>query len=103
MIRCIIKPDGFEIHTDGRRVGEIRWDEIHRVVAFKRDAFTYDLVCLEITAGPSGEVWEVDDDAEGFWDLVGELKRVLPGSEQDWEGNVLKPAFAENRTAVFAR
>ena len=49
------------------------------------------------------EVFEVNDDVGGFWDLVKRVKEVFPDSDHEWEDSVVKPAFARNANVIYER
>ena len=52
--------EGFLKRASVRHIGMIRWKDIERASVFKRDLFTYDLICLELALG-TGDVFELDD------------------------------------------
>lgn len=78
---------------------------ILRVVLYKRDELTTDLVCCEITAR-SGDGARftalVHEEMDGFVPLMSELES-LDGFDRNWFEKVTNPAFAENRIVVFER
>ena len=93
---------GFELRAGNDLLCHVAWSDVARITADKVDRLTWDMVCLEIQSS-AGVVCTVDEETEGFWDLVGDLKRALPTSEQDWEHAVIPPAFAENRRVIYLR
>ena len=93
--------EGFELRKAESLVGGVEWSEIRKIVAFKRDLVTTDAVCLEFHLVGRDGVFEVNDDVGGFWELVGRVKEVFPGSDQDWEATVVRPAFARNARVIF--
>lgn len=95
--------EGFELRKAESLVGGIKWAEIRKIVAFKRDLVTSDIVCLEFHLLGTDQVFEVNDDVGGFWDLVRRLKEVFPSSDQEWEAAVIRPAFARNARLIFER
>ena len=101
--RIQVTEQGFSIYNGQKHLGDITWNNIKQVAAFKEDLLTVDAVCLEIATYVPAQYWVVDDDVAGFWDLSARLKTVLPGYEQDWEQHVVKPAFARNWRVVFKR
>ena len=79
----------------------IAWDDIKRIVAYKRDIFAYDLICLAVDFG--GNNIELNEEMEG-WDallelLPGRLPGVLPSAE--WWKIVALPPLATNLTTLF--
>lgn len=93
---------GFELRAGNDPLCHVAWSDIERITAYKADRLTWDTVCLEILSS-AGVVCTVDEETEGFWDLIDDLKRALPTSDQDWEHAVILPAFAENRRVIFPR
>jgi len=101
--RIVLREDGFDLFRNDRRKGGLWWRDVSKIVAFKDDLLTYDLVCLEFFLQSKGQVFEVNDDVEGFWAMVERIKEVFPHSNQTWEASVLKPAFARNVTVIYER
>jgi hypothetical protein len=101
--RVILKTEGFALYRGSAIKGGVDWREIDKITVFKEDLLTYDVVCMEFMLGAKNEVFEVNDDVEGFWGLVKRIKEVFPTSRQDWEAVVLKPAFDRNPTVVYER
>jgi hypothetical protein len=82
----------------------IAWSEVVCVVAFKRDLFVVDCICLAF-AMADGTTTEVNEEMEGWEALTDALPKYLPGSK-DWSecfSQVAFPAFATNETVVFER
>jgi hypothetical protein len=79
------------------------WSDIDRAEAFKRDLLATDLICLELRA--HGEWVEVNEEMEGWDDLIAQLPQRLPGalSREKLFAAVVKPPFAECRTLAFDR
>jgi hypothetical protein len=76
---------------------------VDKIAVFKDDLVTYDLICMEFIIGAKNQVFEVNEEVGGFWDMVKRLKQLLPSSRQDWEAVVVKPAFARNPTVIYER
>jgi hypothetical protein len=79
------------------------WSDVVRVSAFKRDVFSYDLICFEFET--VGGFVEVGEDMEGWRILIDTLPVNLPGilAEDDWFAKVALPPFATNWTTLFTR
>lgn len=101
--RIILKDDGFDLYSGDRLKGGVLWREVDKIAVFKEDLITYDMVCMEFIIGAKNEVFEVNDEVEGFWEMVKRVKEALPTSQQDWEAVVVKPAFARNPTVIYER
>jgi hypothetical protein len=81
----------------------MRWNEVKAVIAFKRDLYATDLICLGFL-GPDRTI-EVDEEMHGWLQLVEGLPDLLPGtpSLSDWWEQVAKPPFAPSVTKLFER
>ena len=92
--------DGFVIVAGSRFA--VRWRDILRVVAFERDQFTTDLLCLAFEAHgwPAGTQYEVNEEIHGFEALVNVMSQQL-SLRPNWRRDVLQPAFAANPTVIF--
>lgn len=98
---------GFTVTDSRLRAGgsvEMKWADVHRVIAFKRDLFSYDEICL-LLAGADGNGWEVSEEMEGWLPLVEALPCHLPGCKpsSEWLWPVAVPAFEANTTELFVR
>ncbi len=93
--------EGFELRADTEFVSGLKWRDVRKIVAFKRDMVTADLVCLAFQCTGQEGVFEVNDEVGGFWDLVNRVKEVFPDSDQEWEESVVQPAFARNAIAIY--
>src|SRR5262245_34089174 len=82
---------------------ELKWSEVNRAVAYKRDCYTLDLVCRGFTT-LDGFV-EVNEGDDGWDALIDAVPRLLPGttSKEEWWSKVAFPAFARNLTTLFSR
>lgn len=102
-----VEQDGFKIINvkDSTWIPISRtWSEVLRVVSFKRDLFTVDLICLQLTFMELESV-EVDEDMGGWQEFVEALPGSLPGARpfSEWFKDVAFPAFATNETIVYDR
>jgi len=94
--------DGFRV-GEGRKQWEVRWADVVRVTAFKRDRLSTDLLCLEFILS-SGRIIEVNEDEEGYGPLEDALGANLPGGVMPaWRDHVLLPPFAPRVTVIFER
>ena len=73
------------------------------VVAYKRDCYTVDLMCMGFTT-PDGAV-EVNEGMDGWNALIDAIPRLLPGttSKDKWWDKVAQPPFAANPTTLLSR
>ena len=82
----------------------LSWQEIGRVVAYKRDRFAYDRLCLFV-ARADGSGVELSEEMDGWKAFCGVLPQVLPGCKPsaEWFLPVTFPAFATNKTELYVR
>jgi hypothetical protein len=82
----------------------VAWSKIVRVVAFKRDMFTVDCICLQF-ATADGTATEVNEEMAGWEALTAAIPEHLPGSKvwNECFSKVAFPAFATNETVIFER
>lgn len=92
-------------HFSDKSVSTIssKWSEVTAIHAFKRDVFAYDLLCVAIT-DPEGVI-ELDEEMEGWENLIEALPSYLPGtlSRADWWEKVAFPTFATNMTTLYSK
>lgn len=81
----------------------LEWNEVDTVIAYKRDIFAYDLICLAFVTR-RGTI-EVHEEMQGWSKLIDQLPSVLPGTlvPLDWWVRVAFPAFAPSPTTLFKR
>ena len=75
---------------------EVKWAEVRRVLAFKRDLLLIDLLCLGFETQEG--LIEIDEEMDGWDSIIAALPKYLPGIRNidDWWISVAKPAFATN-------
>lgn len=101
-IRC--DDAGFSVNIVGSSDStSVQWREITTVLAYKRDLFAFDLICLAFST-PEGTV-KIDEQMQGWSELVEELPSRLPGTPtvSDWWERVAKPRSATCMTKLFER
>jgi len=82
----------------------IRWSEIERVVAFKRDMYVVDCLCLRLSRS-DGHGVELNEEMARWNSLVEALPRYLPGCLPfpAWFHDVAFPPFATNELEIYSR
>lgn len=94
---------GFNL-CDGRdRSRALTFDSIQKIIAYKKDLVTTDKIVFEIhvKAASGEEIYEVDEEMEGFDKLDSLLKNHLLNFDADWWAKVAKPAFRENKITIY--
>ena len=102
---CIVSENSFRIDAGMESTGDVPFEWIERIEAYKRDELTTDLVCFDITYRMSEgkRIAWVHEEMPGFAQLNLALQQRLPGLEADWFSKVAQPAFAENRRTILMR
>jgi len=82
----------------------VRWDDVIRVEAFKRDLWAVDQICLAFVEAGNSEV-EINEEMDGWLSLVQQLPDYLPGCQKldEWFRPVAIPAFELNLTVIYER
>jgi hypothetical protein len=97
---------GFVLHAAdqpadaGRRFA---WQEITSMIAYKRDLFASDLICLAIESNSTAV--EIDEEYNGWDAFIKAAEENLPGSVpvETWWPAVAHPAFKTNPTTIYRR
>jgi hypothetical protein len=81
----------------------VPWSDVVSVSAFKRDIYTYDLICIALETAEG--CLEVNEDMEGWGAMVDALPEHLPGTPDntEWWEKVALPPFVTNWTTLFTR
>lgn len=93
---------GFRLERDGTDVVGVRWDEIQEIIAFKRDIFSYDIICLGFRVDDSETFIEVAEDFPGYKQFLKTVESRFP-LKDGWWNDVAVPAFATNMMQIWAR
>lgn len=82
----------------------LEWDSVVEAIAFKRDLFSTDRVCIVFRLTSGSEV-EVHEEMKGWVALCDALPSNLSGSPAltAWFMEITTPAFAPNPTLLFHR
>lgn len=84
-------------------VASLKWNTVKTILAYKRDVYVCDLICLGFTT--SDGTIEVNEEMQGWSQLVEKLPNVLPGTPpfSDWWERVAQPPFAPCVRTLFQR
>ncbi len=87
--------------VDDKEMNRFRLDEVREIFAFKRDLFSFDLVCIGFRIDDSGSYFEIDEEMKNYKSCLTELPKYFSSMEKDWFSEVAFPAFATNCTTVW--
>jgi hypothetical protein len=83
-------------------LGFLRWDEVARVLAYKKDCFGVDQIRLEFVSVAGVSLLVTEDDA-GFGELIDSLPQYLAVSVDWYARLVAAPAFDGAVDTIFER
>jgi hypothetical protein len=103
-----INENGFHLTIDRRKKKyeeQVKWNEVEEIVAFKRDLFAYDLICLgfKISRDYNTIEVEVNEHMLGFDNLMKAVENQFGVRNEDWFRQVAVPAFAVNMTTIWPK
>lgn len=80
---------------------KIKWVDIERLIAYKRDLMTTDEICLDIVF----DNWQttINENTPGWYQFVERTKLIFPSIPENWDSETVHPAFATNLTVLFQR
>jgi len=81
----------------------IKWKEITTIIAFKKDCFSCDLICLAIADNLT--VVEINEEDAGWDAFIQAAQKNLPGlvPAHNWWPVVAQPPFATNSTTIYQK
>ena len=91
---------GFRLIQQQKVLREVRWADIQEIVAFKRDLFSYDAICLGFRIDERDHFVEVAEDYPGYKPFLSTVEQRFP-LKDDWWREVAFPAFATNWTTIW--
>lgn len=95
MITITLTRNGFDVVSADGDSGSVVWTDVREIVAFKRNLLTVDLICFGFRVDESECCLEVDEECDGYEELVTEVERRFE-IESDWWSKVAFPPFETN-------
>ena len=89
--------EGFALNI-GAESRAVAWSEVEEIVAFKRDLYTTDCICLAL-AMPGGTV-EINEEMPGFVDWREAMEHHF-GLTPDWYIEIMTPVFEPTPLRLF--
>ena len=100
--RIVLEPGGFAVVTTRGRRFAVQWTGVKRVVAYKRDLFTTDEICVAFVSGDSSTVQEVSEEWPGFQEMFGPMEKEL-GISPAWYLEIMTPVFEATPRVLLDR
>jgi len=93
-----------QFEKSGEKSPCILWSEITKVLAFKRDQFTVDQICVFLTKADDTGL-ECDEDSNNWENFIKSLPAYLPTckSMESWHREVMLPPFETKMTELYCR
>lgn len=79
----------------------LQWSDITELIAFKSDLMTTDRIDMHIAYGD--KYFTISEDLPGWYQFINKIDEIFPSIPKNWEADVLKPPFAENKTILYQR
>ena len=98
----VLSPNGFTIHERKKSDLAVEWNLITKIVAYKVDEWSTDLVCFDLWAGGNPFV-TIHEDMPGFIEVTDAMAGVFQGYLASWRQDVILPPFERNETLVWER
>jgi hypothetical protein len=101
-----IQETGFQLLQSGQRPEAaecFQWQEITTAIAYKRDCFAVDLICMAIATELMAT--EVNEEDVGWEEFIRAAQIKLPGSVpiDTWWPAVSQPPFSTSQTTVYRK
>ncbi len=102
----VIQTEGFSISKKGDPNGKVEfftWSDVKKITVFKRDLFSYDLICANIVLNKREEEIELDEEDPVWNDFFDELEHACSNARKmkDWFPEVSQPPFKLNPLIVY--
>ena len=78
------------------------WNDIVCMVAYKRDDFTTDCICLDVFCSNKTQ-FSINEDTKGWYQFIKRTKEQFPTINKLWDLEITSPAFKKNLTLVYDR
>lgn len=93
-----------ELDSDGftSSLDRVDWCAVERIVAYKVDLLTIDMICISFSLERGGAEIEITEEHEGWSSLLVALNDRF-GVGDKWWSDVAFPAFRTNETLLWSR
>lgn len=100
--RVVLEPGGFAVLTTRGRRFAVRWAGVRSVIAYKRDLFTTDEICLVFESDDFTGAREVSEEWPGFPELFGPMEKEF-GISPGWYMEIMTPVFEPTPRLLYDR
>jgi hypothetical protein len=91
--------NGFVIKIE-KTEKNVEWTEIKTLIAYKKDLFAVDIICLDIIL-ENETLFKINEETKGWFKFLEHSKVKLEITDKTWEMNIAVPAFEPNTTIIF--
>lgn len=92
--------DGFTFQFPSMQE-KIKWADVERLIAYKRDLITTDEICLDIIY--NNQQLTITEETPGWYQFIKKMKLAFPAIPANWDGEIIHPAFATNLIILYQR
>ena len=94
--------DGLELHALGKLNWSLRWEDVTGVVAYKRDCYSVDQVCVGFRILDDNEhYFVIDEDQLGYRSILNDLDDRTDGAWSNKFNEVILPPFKTCWTEIW--
>ena len=93
--------DGFELPIEKEHV-LIKWIEIQKITAYKKDLFTTDEIWL-IVEVDNDKSFEINETTPGWYQFIKKIEMKFQSISNTWFKDISVPAFERNETVLYER
>jgi hypothetical protein len=76
------------------------WQEIKSIIAYKRDDYTVDTICLDIYF-QNKSCLTITENTSGWYQFINYLGKNVLLNDDNWQVKIILPAFATNLTLLY--
>lgn len=98
LVNFIFYEDGFSTKFD--KIPKFyKWTEVEEIIVYKVDLIAEDLICIELFFKDKKLLF--NEDSQGWDEFLDRMHHYFPQINQNWQFDVVKPAFARNEMTIF--
>lgn len=90
--------DGFIFHFDNGPQ-KIKWNDVVRLTAYKKDLLTIDEIRMDIIYNDFQ--FTITEETPGWFQFILKTKLIFPTIPESWDIEIIHPAFAANLTVLY--